>query len=66
MKEFREGVAVKHDFHISNQKSRYDMIIGRDLLDPLQIDISYRNQNVTWDERSIPLKDVDCTVESDF
>ena len=42
------------------------MIIGRDLLDPLQIDISYRNQNVTWDERSIPLKDVDCTVDSDF
>ena len=66
MKEFREGVAIQHDFHISPQQSRYDMIIGRDLLEPLEIDISYKNQTVTWDDRSIPLKDIDCTVEREF
>jgi hypothetical protein len=42
----------------------YDMIIGRDLLSFLGIDIRFSAQEVVWDGRSMPFKPVDATVET--
>ena len=37
------------------------MIIGRDLLIELGIDISFSKLQVQWDEHTIPFKNIDCT-----
>ena len=44
----------------SENLSRYDMIIGRDLMTELGIDIKFSTGEVVWDNASIPLRDMSC------
>ena len=64
--EFFEGRVIEWPAHICKNTTRYDMILGRDLLEELGMDISFSKHTVTWDSVSVPMKDVDCTIESDF
>ena len=50
---------IEWDFHVADNLGAYDMIIGRDLLQFLGIDIKFSNQTIVWDNREIPFKDVD-------
>ena len=45
---------------------RYDMIIGRDLLREMKIDINFSTQTVVWDGRSILMKDSKCTINDGY
>ena len=40
--------------------SRYDMIIGRDLMTELGMDIKFSTGEMTWDNASIPWRDIIC------
>ena len=42
------------------------MIIGRDLLMELGIDISFSKSQVQWDKHIIPLKNIDCTENDSY
>ena len=64
MPEFFEKRLIEHEVHISKQLSNYDMIIGRDLLHEVGIDIKFSTKTMEWDDVSIPMKDIDATAES--
>jgi hypothetical protein len=61
--EFSTQECVKWKFHVDSSKqtikSRYDMIIGRDLLEQLPLDIKFSDHTLSWQERSIPMKLMD-------
>jgi hypothetical protein len=61
--EFPTQECIKWKFHIKNStkmvKSRYNMIIGRDLLEQLPLDIKFSNQTLSWQDVSIPMKTMD-------
>jgi hypothetical protein len=60
--EFSKQEAIKWKFHVDNSKqtvkNRYHMIIGRDLLEQLPLDIKFSDQTLTQ-EVTIPMKMVD-------
>jgi hypothetical protein len=49
--------------HVAKDLSNYDMIIGRDLLHELCIDVKFSTKTIEWDGVSIPMKSVDVTKE---
>ena len=48
------------------EKVQYDMIIGTDLLEYLQINIKYSNSSIEWDTAEIPMRSRDATIEEAF
>jgi hypothetical protein len=42
------------------------MIIGRDILTDLGIDIQFSNNTIEWDQSKIPMKDVDMDFEQSY
>ena len=56
-------------FHVhEGTLGNYDLIIGRDLLEELGIDILFSTQQVVWPEQhaELPMKPVDCTAPQHF
>jgi len=45
---------------------KYDLIIGRDLLQALGILLDFKNQTITWDEITIPMKDPEASMEEGY
>jgi hypothetical protein len=39
------------------------MIIGRDLMIQLGIEINFKNQTMKWDDAMVPMRSADCTIE---
>jgi len=66
MPEFHEHRIIEHKLHVAPDIINYDMIMGRDLLEELGIDISFKNMSITWDDVSIPMKNVDATAEEAY
>ena len=54
--EFFDDRIIEHRFHITNQKSNYDIIIGQDLLSQLKIDIKFSTMSINWDDAVVPMK----------
>jgi hypothetical protein len=58
--EFSTQECIKWKFHMDNSiqavKSHYDMIIGRDLVEQLPLDIKFSDKPLSWQEVSIPMK----------
>ncbi len=65
--EFSDTRTINWKVHVGElQNVHYDMIIGRDLLDHLGIDIKYSTGHVIWDDMELPMKAVDATVMDSF
>jgi predicted aspartyl protease len=47
---------IEHVAHVAKDLSNYDMIIGRDLLHELGIDVKFSTKTMEWDGVSIPMK----------
>lgn len=60
--EFHKNREIRWNCYVdeSDNLSRYDMIIGRDLMTDLGIDIMFSTGEVVWDNASIPLRDTSC------
>ncbi len=58
--EFSRARQVSHGFHVlpENSKLPYDMIIGRDLMRELKMDVIYSDNIVTWDDLKLPMQQV--------
>ena len=50
--------------HVTEQKSNYDMIIGRDILLELGINLNFKDMMVQWDTAIIPMKEINSTIEN--
>ena len=57
--ELQSDTVIEWTFHVTPSLGAYDMIIGRDLLEFLGIDIHFSNHTIMWDSASMPFKDVD-------
>jgi hypothetical protein len=57
---------IEWNFHIFKDLHNYDMIIGRDIMKDLGIDVRFSTSTIDWDGASIPLKDGDATVEEAY
>ena len=45
----------------------YNMIIGRDIIQDLEFEISYKkDKTITWDDHSVPLRSRDTTAEEAY
>ena len=64
--ELNEKCLIEYDMHVAPGQSAYDIIIGRDLLTELGIEMSFKEMTVTWDQRSINMKPHDCQVEAHY
>ena len=53
-------------FHISGQKSNYNVSFGWDLLWEYGINLDFQNNFVAWKETKIPLKSVNCNMRTNF
>ena len=54
--ELHERRIIKKTMHVTPNKMGYDMIIGRDLLEDLGIDIKFSSQTIEWDFAEIPMR----------
>jgi hypothetical protein len=63
LNEFSESRHIRWKFHVlpENSKLPYDMIIGRDLMRKLKMDVLYSDNVVTWDELKLPMHEVSAT-----
>ena len=50
---------VKWDFHVTKTLGAYDMIIGRDLMEFLGINIRFSDRVIEWEGATMPFKDKD-------
>ena len=65
--ENNNNITVKHKFQVDEvndpKKSKYDMIIGSNLLWNMGIDISYSRERVEWMDDWVPLKELDTLAD---
>ena len=61
--EFSTQECIKWKFHVDNSvrttNTRYDMILGRDILEQLPLDIKFSDRTLSWQDRSVPMKTMD-------
>ena len=57
---------VEWTAHVTNQKSNYDMIIGRDVLTELGISLNFKDMTMQWDTAIVPMKPIDATIENSY
>jgi hypothetical protein len=61
--EFSTQECVNWNFHVDNSKHMtkncYDVILGRDLLEQLPLDVKFSDRTMQWQEATIPTKKAD-------
>ena len=63
MPELNDQRLITWEFNVIKADMAYDMIIGRDLLSSLGIDLCFSNHEIHWDDRSISMKETDATPQ---
>ena len=53
-------------FHVTSQKSSYNVSFGRDLLRELGINLDFQNNVVGWKETKIYMKSINCEMKTNF
>ena len=54
--ELNQTSIIEHETHVTTHLCEYDMIMGRDLLIPLGININFNDMTIQWKHVSIPMK----------
>ena len=60
--ELQDKQLIEWKLHEVDDLGAYDMIIGRDILQFLQMDLCFSDQTVRWGENTMPFKDKDASV----
>ena len=66
LSELHDNRTITWNVHLAQDLGAYDMIIGRDLLSDLSIDLRFSDQTIVWDGHDIPFKESDATPETSF
>jgi hypothetical protein len=62
--ELHTNRTIKKSFHVLDiNLKNYDMIIGRDLITKIQLDVKGSDLSIKWDDSAIPWRDVDSTYD---
>ena len=58
---------VRAKVHVTQQRlGLYDMVMGRDLLEELGLQLNFADQTVKWDDYEVPMKPSDAKQETSF
>ena len=66
MPEFHESRLISYKVSLIEGDCPYDMILGRDLLEKLKINLKFDTQSVMWDEVEVPMKPNDATISDAY
>ena len=56
--EFSNSKDINWNFHLTNSEDLgYDMILGRDIMTKLGIDLSFDKSGIMWEGSTIPMRD---------
>ena len=55
MPEFHDKSIIEYNVHVTDKESRYDMIIGRDLIKALKLKLDFDNDIIIWNNNSVCL-----------
>ena len=64
--EFHESRLIQWKVHTTKQDFGYDMIMGRDLLQDLGMEMDFKDVAMKWDEVSVPMKPYGADVKTDL
>ncbi|HSN67194.1 MAG TPA: reverse transcriptase domain-containing protein [Fusibacter sp.] len=64
--ELHESRTITCSAHVAPNLSKYDMIIGREVLSELGIILNFKEQTIEWDEAVIPMKPETATQATSF
>ena len=64
--ELHSKKLIEWRFHVAEDMGAYDMIIGRDILSFLGIDISFSRQVISWEGAEMPFKPKGATLETAY
>ena len=59
--ELQDDKMISWNLHITKDLGTHDMIIGRDILELLGVNIRFSDQTVQWGTKCVPFKDQDST-----
>jgi len=66
MSELHEDCLIEWNPHVAKALGKYDMIIGRDILQFLKIDLRFSDNIAEWDGGELPFKDGKATLEEAY
>ena len=66
MDKFNPMANISHRAHVTNTLDQHDMIIGRELLQDLGIDLHFSISGMYWQEKEVIMKESTCTKEETF
>jgi len=66
MPELHEDRLIEWNLHVTKALGKYDMIIGRDILQSLKIDLRFSDNVVEWDANELPFKDGEATPKEAY
>ena len=64
--ELQEKKLIEWKLHVADNMGAYDMIIGRDIMSFLGINIQFSDRTVHWEGKEMPFKPVEATAEYDY
>ena len=64
--EFFEDRLIEWRVHLADSLGNYDMIIGRDMLSELGIDLHFSTFTCTWEQPTIPMRDIEVTAQQGY
>ena len=64
--ELHEKRVIDWKMHVTKNELNYDMIIGRDLLSELGIDIMYSKNLIEWDHKTVPFRNRDADSDTGY
>ena len=64
--ELQDDRLIEWDLHVTDTLGANDMILGRDLLEFLGIDICFSDNTVKWGSSSMPFKDAESAVRDAY
>ena len=64
--ELNTTAHISAPFHVTDQRSNYDVIFGRNLLRELGISLDFQNNFVGWKESKIHMKPINCKIKKHF
>ena len=66
MAEFNPTVTISHCAHVTDTLGQYDMIISREILRKLGINLHFSTATMHWRDVEVSMKESTCTKEETF
>ena len=66
MPELHDKRLIEWNCHVIKDMGNYDMIIGRDLMSFLGMDVQFSSHEIVWDGACMPFKPYDATIETHY